>query len=247
MRISGYSNWPKTESRALAWEIISAATPDYLKKEGWVLALAGTRFLDRKQAARHGFKNIIGVDASPDVVRHNTERRRAVIEMDLGRVLESWPDDRPIAAIGADFCGNMMSRNAQHAIRAWMIMGACREAMLYLNVMKGREAGISQAFKNSAIRPAALHRATALVMNCICDVRYGVGLDEVIKLDAAMPILSQSLLFKGQYVSHRVPMNWGVYKPIGIGPPLPTCGPKGDRARIAAKLAWHTTWAANGN
>ncbi|WP_455363567.1 hypothetical protein [[Eubacterium] cellulosolvens] len=112
-----------------------------VNKKGWVLALAGTRFFDRKTAKRYGFNpdHIVGVDMDKDVVSHNTEQGRCVIQRDLAEVMKAWDESRPVSVVMADFCCNGGAKPVQETLWAWAHMEAFKNSWLVLNVSVGRE------------------------------------------------------------------------------------------------------------
>lgn len=168
-----YGNDVKSEWRAETWDILSRISD----KDAWVLTLAGKRFLDRKIAARHGFRKdrIIGVDIDPKVCRHNNKFSRTVINANLVDVLANWDHgNRPLAVINADFCFNMNDKSI-HAFNVmfwYWVLYAAQNSNMVLNVACGREPrGVSDALgsftklSNHHIKKSELHRSSVMFFN----------------------------------------------------------------------------------
>lgn len=241
-----YNSPVKTSERWRAWEALADATPLHLRREGWVIALAGRRFLDRKVARRFGFNNVIGVDVCEDVVKHNAKHGRTVLHMPLDAALSVWPESRPIAVVVADFTSSFANGDVQSTLRRWLVMRSCSHASLFLNVSTGLETkeGYDLLLQK---RPGPLsrgvHRSTAALEVALSLLARMIWPENALNESVVIRATDLATVRSGSYKQKKkgMRMDWLVSRPIPlVAARLKPSGSAAESRHIAAKMAWHT-------
>lgn len=135
-----YRNGQKNHWRRNAWNHIADLCHD--KRNAIVLYLPGSTDLDAPEAIRRGFKaaNLIAIERNARVVRQLRDRGRTCICAGLTEVMAAWPDNHAVSVVVADFqCG--LSRDVINTMTLWHQYPAFRNAVLLLNLQRGREIG----------------------------------------------------------------------------------------------------------
>jgi hypothetical protein len=249
-----YGNDVKNEWRNDVWTSLGKLVPvTDEKKKGYVMALAGKRFLDKKLAERNGFdpNKIIGIDLDPKVVAHNTKHGRIVIQRELSEVMRGWDDARPVSVLVADFMCNGGAKEVQETIWNWAHLKAFKNCWFVLNVSVGRETrGFLQYLKDGALifesqELIEYNRARGAMEYCLCE---DIGWPDDAPADPGLEISNEIILGERRYQAHKMHMDsilvapqwndrWNTEERISGGDIV--ADPKIKR-HIGAKLAWVT-------
>ncbi len=247
-----YGNIKKSEWRSSLWR----AASEYCSLDDWVLSLAGTRFLDRKEAVKNGFRKdrVIGVDTSKEVEAHNTAHGRTVIRHNLSTVLAAWT--RPLSFVNADFCSNAQNKEVGKTILNWLCNPICVAAPMCITVSVGRESGpLLQQLKSSTKYPEIAKQNRAIFAFYYWTITILTSFRETSGYDPSQQVvdwLDNNWGWKFQYRAHRMRMDSYI-----IGHPgdkyltdwnclrdewMKIKTPEVERAKrsITAKIAWHT-------
>lgn len=109
-------------------------------KDATVLYLPGSLDLDRPEAIRRGFKpaNLIAIERDLDVAKHLRKKGVTTIVGTLNDVIKSWPINKPIDLIIADFqCG--ITDEVAEFIDLYTYHPALWQASIVVNCMRGRD------------------------------------------------------------------------------------------------------------
>lgn len=248
-----YGNRIKTEHRHAYWHVPA-------DRDGWVLALAGTRFLDRKEAIRQGYNpdRIIGVDLDPDVVAHNTKHGRPVLKGDLATIMGAWSDDRPVSVVVADFTANAGAACVTNTLFAWAHFEAFRNAYLIMTTSVGREIGefrewVEMYASDDGKEMVDYHRGACAFQHFLVDSCFG-NLEQPELEDKLVHAVDHMQLATLRYRAHKMNMDIIILAPEwppGWNEKERVSGPeflrdmheqayKDTANHIRAKLAWIT-------
>lgn len=255
-----YNNTIKTEWRHAVWKSLAGLVPNSVdpKKEGYILALAGKRFLDRKVAKQHGFPEdrIIGVDTDPEVAEHNKKHGRIVIERELSEVMRAWSDDRPVSVLIADFTGNGGTKYVQETIWNWAHLKAFEKCWLVLNVSVGRETRYFLKYIREGLCDEEelkdYNRARAAIEFCLCE---DIGWPDEFLADPGLELANAMIAGDARYQAHRMNMDSCIVAPMwnerwneeervsGVD----LVADSTIRRHIGAKFAWQTMYKEKKN
>ena len=132
-RFGQKNNW-----RRSVWNEVLRRTNGREKTEP-ILYLAGPQDIDREIAVSKGvpLQNLIAIDKSRDNIQRIRERGLPALDVDVFSVLESWPDNRPVAAIMLDLCGGFTMQVAD--VYDVLERKPLRNAVVMLNLLRGRD------------------------------------------------------------------------------------------------------------
>jgi hypothetical protein len=135
-----YNNEAKNVWRSKQWREIKKRLT-VRPSHALCLYLAARTDLDSIEAIRQGFinENLIAVDTDLDVVKELRSRGRLAIQGDISEILTAWPGEYPIHVVVADFCGGLTDRTWSAFGGSTAMVGAVREAVLAVNLLRGRD------------------------------------------------------------------------------------------------------------
>jgi hypothetical protein len=134
--------WNRIVERLLGFRNLGPAGKRMLLRNKTVLYLVGPHDKDRSKALKHGFDNhnLIAVDIAQARVNLVRKAGGLAIKGSLHQILAHWPEDWPIDAVIADFCGGM-TRSAGLLHSALVACkGARNGTVVSINLMRGRDA-----------------------------------------------------------------------------------------------------------
>jgi hypothetical protein len=133
-----YNFGAKKHWRRSVWNEILRRTNRRERNE-FVLYLAGKNDFDREIAISKGVpsENLIAIEKDSYAVTELRKRKIPVIEADLLDVLWSWPKERRVCAVLADYCSGLEWSNC--GLYDCFARPVLREATIAINLQRGRD------------------------------------------------------------------------------------------------------------